>query len=351
MSPRPDARHRRRAIAATGLAVVALVAAACGSDDPGTAGSASSGDGDRPTLTVMLDWTPNTHHIGMYVAQAQGLYEEAGLDVEIVETGAGGVEQAVASGAADIGISTSEALLPARAAGLALVSVAAVAPHNWSSLLSLAADGISRPRDLEGRTYGGYGGPLETELLDSLVTCDGGDFSKVTTTEVGDVDYLAGLEQDRFDVVWVFSGWDALRAREIEGASIAEISFQDHTDCIPDWYTPIYVTSESALDDRADDVDAFLAATAAGYQVAVEDPDQAAALMHGEVPESDEALLIASAEYYSTRFIEPGSTWGVQEASVWADFEAFALEAGLLEEPVDSTRAFTNDHLPGPGSG
>ena len=35
-------------------------------------------------LSVALDWTPNTNHVGLYVAQAKGWFEEAGLDVDIL---------------------------------------------------------------------------------------------------------------------------------------------------------------------------------------------------------------------------------------------------------------------------
>ena len=42
-------------------------------------------DGAQEKITFCLDWTPNTNHTGLYVAQAKGYYEEAGLDVEIVQ--------------------------------------------------------------------------------------------------------------------------------------------------------------------------------------------------------------------------------------------------------------------------
>ena len=44
-----------------------------------------AGEQDTEKITFCLDWTPNTNHTGLYVAQAKGYYEEAGLDVEIVQ--------------------------------------------------------------------------------------------------------------------------------------------------------------------------------------------------------------------------------------------------------------------------
>ena len=34
-------------------------------------------------ITFVLDWTPNTNHTGLYVAQELGYFDEAGIEVEI----------------------------------------------------------------------------------------------------------------------------------------------------------------------------------------------------------------------------------------------------------------------------
>src|SRR5690606_29273689 len=107
-------------------------------------------------------------------------------------------------------------------------------------LISLPEDGIERPADLQGKTYGGFGGPLEIELIRTLVECDGGDPDQVTFVEVGAAQYLAGLQDDQYDTVWVFEGWDRLRFEEIDGVEINSLRFIDYLDCIPDWYTPLF---------------------------------------------------------------------------------------------------------------
>ena len=326
------------------LLALALVAPACGDDGGG--GSADADERDLTDVTLMLNWTPNNHHAGIYAAQQLGLYEDAGLNVEIVEPATSGVEQVVAGGDADFGIAQAESLLPARAAGTPVVSIATLLPHNDSTLMALADSGIERPRDLEGHTYGGYGGALETELIHRLVECDGGDPDQVEFVEVGNVDYLAGMEQGRFDFVWVFNGWDALRAGTVDDTEVATIPFLDYEECIPDWYTPILLTSETLAQDDPETVEAFLDATAAGYRVAIEDPARAAQLLLDAVPELDAGLVEASADYHAGRYAEEGEPWGVQDEEVWADFATFLEEAGLLEEPVDAADAFTNEFLP-----
>jgi len=57
-------------------------------------------DGAQEKITFCLDWTPNTNHTGLYVAQAKGYYEEAGLDVEIVQPPENGAALMCAAGQA-----------------------------------------------------------------------------------------------------------------------------------------------------------------------------------------------------------------------------------------------------------
>jgi ABC-type nitrate/sulfonate/bicarbonate transport system substrate-binding protein len=258
--------------------------------------------------------------------------------VKIIEPADAGVEQAVASGAATIGLAQAESLLPARAAGVPVVSIASVLPVNDSVLMG--TPDITRPKDLEGKRYGGFGGALETELISRLVACDGGDPSKVEFVDVGNVDYLAGLQQGRFDVVWVFEGWDALRASQVEGVDVGLIRFRDFEQCIPNWYTPLVLASESTIEKDPDVLSAFIDATAKGYQLAASDPATAADLMLQQVPELDPALVKASVAYYAPRFAE-GGRWGAQDLATWTAFEQFLEQSGLLTKPVDPSTAFT----------
>jgi ABC-type nitrate/sulfonate/bicarbonate transport system substrate-binding protein len=326
-------------------ALVAASLVACGSD----AGPTEGADGEplRP-FTVVLDWTPNTNHAGMYLAEAEGWYEEAGLDVEFLEPGEAGSLQVLAAGRAEVAVSVQEEVTPAVAQGLPVQSVAAVIQHNTSSLVSLADDGIEAPADLEGRTYGGYGGQLEQALLDRLIECDGGDPEALRSVDIGAADYRIGLERDQYDVVWIFDGWDGIRLRDVEGVDTNRIAFEDHLDCIPDWYTPVLASSAEVQSERGDDLRAFLGATARGYRAAMADPAASAAALVDAVPDLDPELVERSAEFLATRYAEDPEAWGRQDAAIWEDFTAFLDDAGLLSEPLDPADAWTDDFLPEP---
>jgi ABC-type nitrate/sulfonate/bicarbonate transport system substrate-binding protein len=332
---------------ALAVAGAAFLAAGCGDDDDESTPSGDGGGGELTSVTLMLDWTPNTNHAGIYIAQQNGWYEEEGLDVTIVEPAQAGVAQVVASGQAEFGISVQEALIPARAEGVPLVGIAAIIQHNDSSFMSLESDGITAPKDLEGKTYGGYGGILETALLETLVECDGGDPSTIDQVEVGDANFLALMEDDQFDFVWIFEGWDGVRAREVEEKPISTIKFRDHLDCIPDWYTPMIITSEDMIEEDPETVRAFLAATSRGYEEAGKDADASAEALLAGAPELDEELVRAAAEYHVGKYVDEGRQWGLQDGEIWDGFVTFLVDAGLIEEPIDIGAAYTNDFLPG----
>lgn len=340
--PHPHPRRRRHAA----LAIAAVGAALLASCSDG--GSSPEAEGELRPFTVVLDWTPNTNHAGMYLAQAEGWYAEAGLDVELIEPGEAGSLQVLAAGRADVAVSVQEEVTPAVAQGLPVRSVAAVIQHNTSSLVSLASDGIERPADLERATYGGYGGPLEQALLKRLMECDGGDPDQLEAVDVGQADYRVGLERDQYDVVWIFDGWDGIRLRDLEGLDTNRIAFEDQLGCIPDWYTPVLASSTEVQTERADDLRAFLAATAEGYQAAMADPAAAADALLEAAPDLDPDLVEASAEFLATRYADDPAVWGRQEARIWEDFTAFLTEAGMLSEPIDPAAAWTNDFLPEP---
>ncbi len=335
----------RRGTSRFGAAIVAVillgaVAAACGG---------SSGDaGGLKKVSVMLDWTPNTNHAGMYLARAKGYYRRAGLDVRFLEPGQGAdPNQAVGAGTVDFGVSAAEQLVPARAAGVPVVSVAAIIQHNTSSIITLASSGITRPRELAGHTYGAFGGTFEKALVDALVSCDGGDPSKVHFTEVGDADYRQGLTGGHYDAVWVFDGWDVIRLADIDHLHIDRIEFRDYTRCIPDWYTPILVTSEKLIDHDPDLVRRFMHATAHGYRDAMADPDAAAKALLSGAKGLDPDLVQRSADYLSTRYAADPDAWGRQDPKVWARFVGFLEDHHITKPGFDTRAAFTDRFLPG----
>lgn len=329
------------------VVLVGLVGGAACGGNRATTGEGTTSEGATKKVTVMLDWTPNTNHAGIYLAQAQGWYRDAGLDVEIIQPGETGSVQALGAGNVDFAVSVQEEILPARANGVPVVSIAGIIAHNTSSLVALGSEGITRPRDLAGKRYGGFGGQLERALVTALVACDGGDPEAVEFVEVGNVDYAVGLTRNQFDFIWAFDAWDVIRLRDREALDVVRIPFADHLACIPDWYTPLLATNEELIEASPATVQAFVGATRRGYQEAMASPETAAATLLAAVPELDGELVERSAAHLAGLYAEDPGRWGLQDVEVWRRFAEFLSGAGLVEDEVEVDAAFTNRFLTG----
>ena len=82
-----------------------LTLSACGNTNSAS-NTDSKNSGSTPTVSFMLDWTPNTNHIGLYVAQKLGYYKDADVNVKILPTAQAGAETSVENGVANVGFTT-----------------------------------------------------------------------------------------------------------------------------------------------------------------------------------------------------------------------------------------------------
>jgi ABC-type nitrate/sulfonate/bicarbonate transport system substrate-binding protein len=303
---------------------------------------------DRTDVTLILDWVPNTNHLGFYAALALGYYDDANLNVSIQEPTDLQVEAVVTSGAAQFGVGYQEFATYALAEGTPIVSLAAIIQHNTSGFVTIHdEDPISAPADMAGLRYGGFGQPdLENAVLNALLDCDGAEPGSIEYIDVGFADAIPLMQQDRIDLVWMYFGWTGISA-ELRGVDLDAVMLRAYPDCVPDYYTPILITSQEMIDTQPDVVVAFVQATARGFAYAINYPAEAADLLIEAVPEIDADLVRASADWLAPQYQADAPRWGQQSVEVWQGFSDFLVENGLLDEGIDAEAAFTNDFLPG----
>ncbi|KON89352.1 ABC transporter substrate-binding protein [Sporosarcina globispora] len=294
-------------------------------------------------VTVVLDWTPNTNHTGLYVAKDKGYFKEEGLDVEIIMPGEAGADQLTASGKADFGVSYQESITEARVQGVPLVSIAAVIQHNTSGFASPAEKNIKSPKDFEGKTYGGWGAPVEKSVIDSLMKKENADVDKVSIVNMGDADFFTAVKRD-IDFAWIYYGWTGVEA-ELRGEKINMVYLTDYSEKL-DYYTPVLATSEKMIADDPDTVKAFVKAASRGYEFAIDQPGEAADILLKNAPDLDSELVKKSQEWLSPRYQDDASRWGEQKLAVWENYADWMHENGLLDKELDAGKAFTNDYLP-----
>ncbi|MBM7540243.1 ABC transporter substrate-binding protein [Amphibacillus cookii] len=294
-------------------------------------------------LSVMLDWTPNTNHTGLYVAQEQGYFEAEGLDVEILLPGQTGADQVVASGQADIGIGSQQAVTLARAQDVPIVSVAAIIQHNTSGFAAPVDRSIASPSDFEGKTYGGWGDPIEEAMLDALMMRDQADIDQVEIINIGQADFFTAVERE-VDFAWIYYGWTGIEA-EVRGIDLDILYLTDYAEEL-DYYTPVFFANEKLIDEDPEMIEKFVAAVAKGYQDAIQDPDQAAGILLDAVPDLDEELVYASQAWLADWYQAEADQWGIQQLEVWQNYANWLDDNGLIEHNPDVSKAFTNQFLP-----
>ncbi len=299
----------------------------------------------RDEITLMLDWVPNTNHTGFFVAEAEGYFEDENLKVEIIQPGEVYAEQAVASGAADFGVSFQEQITLARANDVPIVSIAAIIQHNTSGFASRSELQVESPADWAGLTYGSYGSPFEAPTLRVLMNCAGGDYEALNIVDTGFADPLALLDEQQIDLAWIFYAWQGVQAEQ-ENIALDVIMMQDWLDCIPDYYTPVLIASEQTIAERPQLVRRFLNAVSRGYRFAIQNPDEAAAILLDAVPELDNDLVYTSQAWISPRYQAEAARWGEQSLDVWQGYSNWMLENSILAEAIDAAAAYTNEFLP-----
>jgi len=183
---------------------------------------------------------------------------------------------------------------------------------------------------------------IERPILGKLMACDGGDPDKVEFVDVG-FDVFPAVIGGRADVAWIFLGWDGVQA-QLMGKELNVLPLQGS--CVPDYYTPVIIAGESTLASKPDLVRRFLAATARGYDYAIDHPTESAEILLRATPESTPELIRASQAWLSSRYQDDAPRWGVQRLEVWREFAQFMLDSQLIPKAIDPAAAFSNEYLP-----
>jgi putative hydroxymethylpyrimidine transport system substrate-binding protein len=254
------------------------------------------------------------------------------------------VNQTVAAGADDFGINYQPDLLIARSQGVPVVSIVGLVQHPLNSVQVLRESGISRPRDLVGKKVGYPGIPTNEPLLDTMLKHDGveGGLAEVELVNVG-FNLAEALISGAVDAcVGCYFSHESF-VMENRGYPVEILRMEEWG--VPDFYELVLVTSEDTLKKRPDVVQRFVRAVVRGYQDAAADPAAAVeVLLRRTGDEVDPAI-----ERPGIKVIAPlwknGVPVGWQTADRWREFAGWMNANGLLKNPVDGEKAFTNEFV------
>lgn len=300
-------------------------------------------------ITVCLDWTPNTNHTGMFVAKANGYYNEAGLNVTIVQPPESGATESCSAGQAQFAVDAQDTLAPAFTSDtpMNVTAVAALLQHNTSGIMSAKGNGMDRPSGITDKTFLTWDIPTELAIMKTVVNKDGGDWNKVSLIPNTVTDEAQDVKQNPDHAIWVFYGWGGINAK-VSGVDTDFFYFKD-IDNVFDYYTPVLIANNDFLKSNPDAAKAFLEATKKGYEYAVKNPEEAAQIL---IDSDDTQSLVGSEElvkesqkWISQQYIDDAEKWGYIDPARWNAFYNWLNENELVEKEIPENTGFTNDYI------
>jgi putative hydroxymethylpyrimidine transport system substrate-binding protein len=312
--------------------VAALLAAALLLTGAAGCGGSGAEPGAPFGATLVLDFTPNAVHSGIYAGRHEGFYRDGGIDLTVRRPGEStDAPKLLEAGRADFAILDIHDLGIARERGLDLVGVMPLAQRPLAAVIARRGGGVRRPRELEGRTVGVTGLPSDEAVVDSEVSADGGNPAKVKRLTIG-FNAVSSLAAGKVDAATGF--WNAEGvALQRQGVPIRIFKVNEYG--APPYPELILTTTRKTLDSDPDLVGSVVDATRRGYEFTVGDPKQGLADLLAEVPSLDRADQKAQLQA-----LLPDLDPLPFDTAVLDEWAAWDLKHRLLERPLDVGAAF-----------
>lgn len=318
-------RARMRSAAALLAAVIALAGAAgCGGGgaEPGAPRGA----------TLVLDFSPNAVHSGIYAAHAEGFYEAAGVDLRIEPPGeSSDSPKLLAAGRADFAILDIHDLGIARERGIDLVGLMPIVQRPLASVIARGDGPVHRPRQLEGRRVGVTGLPSDEAVVDSEVAADGGDPAKVDEVTIG-FNAVSDLAAGKVDAATGF--WNA-EAVALRRRHVPIRVFKVDRFGAPPYPELILTATRRTVEEEPQLVRAVVSSTRRGYSFAERRPARALK----DLLDADPALERAE-QAAQLKVLLPDLHPRPFNRAVLESWAAWDLRHGLLERHLNVHAAF-----------
>ncbi len=314
----------------TSIAAAALVAG-CGG---------SSGDGPR-SATLVLDFTPNPVHVGIYTALARHFDTAAGVKLHVIAPSAStDAIRLLETGRVNFAILDIHDLAIARERGEDVVGILPIVERPLASVI--AEHAVTSPRQLIGKTIGISGDPSDTAVLDSIVAGAGGRPTQLRTITIGFNavgDLLAGK------MAGATAFWND------EGVTLNRQRPGFHVFRVENYGAPSYpelVVCATAKSLKADPGLArdVVRALVRGYDLALSRPGVGQRALETEVPGLNHALDTAELAGLGAAFRGPEGHFGVLDTSLLRRWSAWEARFGIVRSPPDVAATFDTRFAP-----
>jgi putative hydroxymethylpyrimidine transport system substrate-binding protein len=326
-----------RLLSLLALLATAVLLAACGGD----AGDASP----NADATLMLDFTPNAAHAGIYSAVARGFDDAEGVHLRVRVPGSStDAVKLLLSGRTQFSVMDIHDLALAGARDRDLVAVMSIVQRPLAAVLT--SPDVKTPHDLEGRKVGVTGLPSDDAVLRSIVAGAGGDYDAVEKVTIG-FNAVPALLGGRVAGATAF--WN------VEGVALKSERPGTHAFRVDAYGAPPYpelvlVTTRTRLREDPALVNATVRALVRGYGVTVHDPasslNDLASRVHGLDPDQLEQQL----DVLIPALSPPGGRIGGLDPQVLARWATWEARFGIVDTPPDVSRLFDTQVVPDSGA-
>jgi len=311
---------------------VALLAAALALVGIAGCGGSGAEPGVPKGATLVLDFTPNAVHSGIYAAKDEGFYEDAGVDLKVQPPGEStDAPKLLGAGKVEFAILDIHDLGIAREKGIPLVGVMPIVQRPLASVIARGDGPVHSPRDLEGQRVGVSGLPSDEAVVDSEVEADGGDPAKVDEVTIG-FTAVPSLAAGKVEAAIGFWNAEAVQLRR-QGVPVRVFKVDDFG--APAYPELVLATSEKLLESDPELVESVVTATRHGYAFAEAHPNQGLkdlVIANPELEPADEAAKL----HVLLPFLRP-HPFDTKVLNEWA---AWDLRHHLLEKPLIVDQAF-----------
>ena len=309
------------------IALLPLLAACGPSVDPSPSAGA-----DLREVRLLLGYRPDVQFAPFYVAQQEGFYADAGLEVVIEHRQAPDVQRLVGSGEAEFGVADATDAMIGRTSGIPIRYVSTLYQAFPVALIGEAGTVPDDANGLAGATVGTPGrfGSSWHALL-AVLESAGLTEEDVTIREYPQFNQVDGLANGDVELVTGFRNNEPLRlaSRGIE----VDLMTIDDVAPLPG---PGVIVGDELLDAEPALVRAFAQATAAAQQSVIEDPDLGFAAAELEVPEIAEDPEVARAVLEATieLWAGDGFSGGAVDPELWEIGYATMARLGFIDGSV-----------------
>lgn len=298
------------------------------------------------TFKLALDWTPNTNHIGFFIAKELGFYSRHGIDLQIInpqkDNYAMTPGKKLELGLADVAVAPFETVISLnnKANKVEAIAIYAILQDDLSSIVTLHQSNLSRPKQLDGKRYASYKARYEDQIVKAMIKNDGGE----GTLQIDYPEKLGiwnTLLKGNADATWIFDNWEGVEAA---GKQIALNSFKMEAFDIPYCYSPVLITKKEQLHLKKDLYCNFITATRNGFLYVNANTEEATDILKKYVPAYDAANinLKASIQLTAPALGDETNCGKMKDEKVNAFLE-WLISNGLETEQIRNQALFTNE--------